>query len=338
MQQSGIYDRGLHCMNDQKQRIAFDFRRSLTRFFFNQAMLIILLVFIIGMSFVAKDFLTVGNIFNIIRQITVHGIVACGMTIVIIGKGMDLSAASILALCAVVNVMLQPFGYLVAIVAAIVVGFLSGFINGYLIGKVKANFIIVTLGTQIFYKGVALIISGGRNLKSRPEQIFHFIGDESLLGIPVLAYFLVVTMVIVGILLHKTISGRKLYAVGLNDRAARVAGINASNVVMWSYIINGLIISLGSIVLTSRLPRIRVGTASTYLFDVITIVVLGGTALSGGVGGIYKTAIGLFIFAIINNGMALLSIPFEYQQLIKGVILILAVLYDEFNRRKRLTY
>jgi ribose transport system permease protein len=321
-----------------REQTSFKLWKNLTRFFFNQAMLIVLIVFIIGMSLVAKGFLTIGNIFNIIRQITVHGIVACGMTIVVIGKGMDLSAASILALCAVVNVMLQPFGYPIAITAAIAVGFIAGFINGYLIGKVRANFIIVTLGTQIFYKGVALIISGGRNLKSRPERIFHFIGDESLLGIPVLAYFLVVTMVVVGILLHKTISGRRLYAVGLNDRAARAAGINVSNVIMWSYIVNGLIISFGSIVLTSRLPRIRVGTASTYLFDVITIVVLGGTALSGGVGGIYKTAIGLFIFAIINNGMALLSIPFEYQQLIKGVILILAVLYDEFNRRKRLMY
>jgi ribose/xylose/arabinose/galactoside ABC-type transport system permease subunit len=143
-------------------------------------------------------------------------------------------------------------------------------------------------------------------------------------------------MVFVGILLQKTIAGRRLYAVGLNDRSARVAGINTSKVVMWSYIINGLLIGVASIIITSRLPRIRVGTASEYLFDVITIVVLGGTALSGGVGGIYKTAVGLLIFAIINNGMALLSIPFEYQQLIKGIILILAVLYDEYNRRKRL--
>jgi ribose/xylose/arabinose/galactoside ABC-type transport system permease subunit len=290
---------------------------------------------IVLMSIVSDDFLSLGNLFNVVRQFTVHGVMACGMTIVIIGKGVDLSAASILALCAVVNVMLQPYGYLVAITAAIAVGFICGLINGYLIGKVRANFIIVTLGTQIFYKGVALIISGGRNLRSRSEPLFHYIGDESLFGIPVLAYFLVIIMVFVGILLQKTIAGRRLYAVGLNDRSARVAGINTSKVVMWSYIINGLLIGVASIIITSRLPRIRVGTASEYLFDVITIVVLGGTALSGGVGGIYKSAIGLLIFAIINNGMALMSIPFEYQQLIKGIILILAVLYDEFNRRKR---
>jgi ribose transport system permease protein len=313
-----------------------DVRKGAARFFYGHTMLIILIIMIVVMSIVSDNFLSLGNLFNIIRQFTVHGVLACGMTIVIIGKGVDLSAASILALCAVVNVMLQPFGYITAISAAMAVGFVCGLINGYLIGKLKANFIIVTLGTQIFFKGVALIISGGRNLRSRPEEIFHYIGDQSLLGIPVLAYFLVIIMVLVGILLQKTIAGRRLYAVGLNDRASRVAGINTSKVVMWSYIINGLLIGVASIIITSRLPRIRVGTASEYLFDVITIVVLGGTALSGGVGGIYKTAVGLLIFAIINNGMALLSIPFEYQQLIKGIILILAVLYDEYNRRKRL--
>jgi ribose transport system permease protein len=301
-------------------------------------MFLVLAVLFVIMSLTSDKFLTVGNLFNIIRQVTVLGIMACGMTIVIIGKGMDLSAASILALCAVVNVMLQPFGYLTAVSAAILTGIVCGFINGYLIGKVKANFIIVTLGTQILFTATALIISGGRNLKSRTERIFSYIGDESILGIPIMAYFLIIVFIVFGILLHKSTAGRRLFATGLNDRAAQVAGINTPNTIMASYIINGFIIAVASVIITSRLPRIRVGTASYYLFDVITIVVLGGTALSGGVGGIYKTVIGLMIFAIINNGMALMSIPFEYQQMTKGIILILAVLYDEFNRRKRLLY
>jgi len=317
---------------------SINFKRKFARFFFSQAMFLVLAVLFIIMSLTSDKFLTVGNLFNIIRQVTVLGIMACGMTVVIIGKGIDLSAASILALCAVVNVMLQPFGYLTAVSAAILTGIVCGFINGYLIGKVKANFIIVTLGTQILFTATALIISGGRNLKSRTERIFSYIGDESILGIPIMAYFLIIVFIVFGILLHKSIAGRRLFATGLNDRAAQVAGINTPNILMASYIINGFIIAVASVVITSRLPRIRVGTASYYLFDVITIVVLGGTALSGGVGGIYKTVIGLMIFAIINNGMALMSIPFEYQQMTKGIILILAVLYDEFNRRKRLLY
>jgi ribose transport system permease protein len=309
--------------------------RAALNLFYGQTMLIILVVMIAVMSIASGDFLSVRNILNILRQFAVPGIMACGMAIVIIGKGMDLSSASILALSAVANVMLQPYGYGWAVAASVVVGFACGFVNGFLIAKVRANFIIVTLGTQIIFTGIALIVTGGRNLRSRPEAIFHYIGDQSILGIPVLGWFLVLTMVAAGILLHRTIAGRRLFAVGLNDRAARAAGINVSRVVMWSYIINGLLLGLAAILLTSRIPRIRVGTAAEYLFDVITIVVLGGTALSGGVGGIYQTAIGLLIFAIINNGMALLSLPYEFQQLMKGIILILAVLYDEFNRRRR---
>ncbi len=325
-------------MSDLSINESTGIKKRFVRFFFSQAMLLVFIVLFIAMSFASDKFLTTGNLFNIIRQSTVLGMMACGMTIVIIGKGVDLSAASILALCAVTNVMLQPFGYITAIVASIIVGIVCGLINGFLIGKVKANFIIVTLGTQILFTAMALIVSEGRNLKSRTEPIFSYIGKESILGIPVMAYFLVITFIIFGVLLHKTIGGRRLFATGLNNPAAKVAGINTSNIIMGSYVINGFICGVASVVLTSRLPRIRVGTASEYLFDVITIVVLGGTALTGGVGGIYKTAIGLGIFAIIANGMSLLGIPYEFQQMVKGIILVLAVLYDEFNRRKRLLY
>jgi ribose transport system permease protein len=310
-------------------------RKRAVDIFYSQTMLLILILLVVVMSFASKGFLSTGNLFNILRQFSVHGIMACGMTIVIIGKGMDLSAASILALSAVANVMLQPYGYLYAVAGAVVVGFACGLVNGYLIAKVKANFIIVTLGTQIIFTGIALIVTGGRNLRSRPEAVFHWIGDANFLGVPVLGWLLLVILVVAGVLLQKTVAGRRLYAVGLNERAARASAIHTERIILGSYALNGLICGIASVLLTSRTPRIRVGTASDYLFDVITIVVLGGTALSGGVGGIYRTAVGLLIFAIINNGMALLSLPYEYQQLVKGVILILAVLYDEATRRRR---
>jgi len=315
-----------------------NFGRGLKKLFYNQTILLILILFVIIISIASPNFLRVSNIFNIVRQITVLGIMACGMAIVVIGKGMDLSAASILALAAVVNVMLQQFGYWPAAIAGVLVGVACGFLNGFIIGKIKANFIIVTLGTQILFTSLALIISQGRNLSSRSEKIFSYISDESILGVPVIAWLLLFIMVIVGVTLQKTISGRRLYATGLNDKAALVAGINVSNVIMSTYVINGLLIGIASVVLCARLPRIRVGTAADYLFDVITVVVLGGTSLSGGIGNIYKTAIGLLLFAVINNAMALLTVPFEFQQLTRGVILIIAVLYDEFNRRKRVLY
>lgn len=315
-----------------------NFSKGLKRFFYDQTILVIFIVLVIIISIASPNFLRISNIFNIVRQVTVLGIMAAGMTIVVIGKGIDLSSASILALAAVVNVMLQQFGYWPAALAGVSVAIACGFVNGFLIGKIKANFVIVTLGTQILFTSIALIISQGRNLSSRPEKIFSYIADESILGVPVIAWFLLLIMIVVGILLQKTSSGRRLYATGLNDKAALVAGINVSNVVMSTYVINGLLVGIASVVLVSRLPRIRVGTAADYLFDVITIVVLGGTALSGGIGNIYKTAIGLLLFAVINNAMALLTVPYEFQQLTRGIILIIAVLYDEFNRRKRALY
>jgi ribose transport system permease protein len=315
-----------------------NFGKGLKKVFYNQTILIILIVFVIIISIASPNFLRVSNIFNIIRQITVLGIMACGMSIVVIGKGMDLSAASILALAAVVNVMLQQFGYWPAAIAGVLVGVACGFFNGFIIGKIKANFIIVTLGTQILFTSLALIISQGRNLSSRQEKIFSYISDESILGVPFIAWFLLIILVIVGVMLQKTIAGRRLYATGLNDKAALVAGINVSNIIMSTYVVNGLLIGIASVVLCARLPRIRVGTAADYLFDVITVVVLGGTSLSGGIGNIYKTAIGLLLFAVINNAMALLTVPYEFQQLTRGIILIIAVLYDEFNRRKRVLY
>jgi ribose transport system permease protein len=311
-------------------------KKAVANVFYAQTMLLVLILLIVVMSVASRDFLSFGNLFNVVRQYSVHGILAAGMTIVIIGKGMDLSAASILSLCAVANVLMQPLGYAVSIAGSLAVGLACGLLNGYLIAKVKANFIIVTLGTQIIFTGIALIITGGWDMKSRPEPVFHWLGEASILGFPVLGWSLVATLAISGVLLARSVAGRRLYAVGLNDRAARASGINDSRLVLMTYVINGLICGAASVLLTSRIPRIRVGTASDYLFDVITIVVLGGTALSGGVGSIYRTAIGLLIFAIMNNGMAILHLPFEYQQLTKGIILILAVLYDEFNRRRRL--
>ncbi|MCL4385706.1 MAG: ABC transporter permease [Actinobacteria bacterium] len=326
-------------MNDLvENKKSLNFGRGLKKFFYDQTILVIFIVIVIIISIASPNFLRISNIFNVIRQITVLGIMACGMTIVVIGKGMDLSSASILALAAVVNVMLQQFGYWPAAIAGVLVAVACGFINGFIIGKIKANFIIVTLGTQILFTSLALIISQGRNLSSRPEKIFCYIADEKLLGIPVIAWILIIIMIIVGILLQKTIPGRRLYATGLNDKAALVAGINVSNIITSTYVINGFLIGIASVVLCSRLPRIRVGTAADYLFDVITVVVLGGTSLSGGIGNIYKTAIGLLLFAVINNAMALLTVPFEFQQLTRGIILIIAVVYDEFNRRKRVLY
>ena len=220
-------------MNDLETTVTGkkDIKRGFAKFFFSQAMLIVLVVLFVAMSLSSDIFLSVNNIYNLFRQVAILGVMACGMTVVIIGKGIDLSAAAIVGLAAVANVMLQQYGYFTGVFVAIVVGTICGFINGYFIGKVKANFIIVTLATQILFTAIGLIVSEGRNLTSKSDRIFSYIGEEKIFGFPIIILFLIVTMVITGILLQKTIAGRRLYAVGLNDNAALVSGINVSNVI-----------------------------------------------------------------------------------------------------------
>jgi len=139
------------------------------------------------------------------------------------------------------------------------------------------------------------------------------------------------------VLLKKTPFGRRLYAVGLNSRAAFAAGVNTAAVVLLAYVISGIACGVGGIVLVSRLTMAQPAAGAPYLFDIVTAVILGGTSMSGGFGSIYKTVIGFILLGVINNGMALLGVPFEYQQMVKGLIFIFAVVYDEFMKRKRLS-
>ena len=319
---------------NQKKNISGKLKRTI----FEQAILIILCVLVIVMSIFLKGFWTWNNLFNMLRQNAVLGIMACGMTIVIISKGIDLSSAAILSLSAIAALKVQHLGYFALVLTAITVGLICGLINGVIIGKIKANFLIVTLATAILFKAASFILSGGRNVRVDNNNVYTFIGIGNIFRIPAIAYLLVAIVLFTGILLHKSIIGRRFYLTGINDKAALASGINVSNISMLAYIINGVLIGISAIALSARLPRIRVDTGSDYLFDVITIVVLGGTSLSGGVGGINKTILGFAVFILMVNGMALLGIPYEFQQLIKGIILVSAVLYDEYSKRRRVLY
>lgn len=311
------------------------FLRAIKSFFLNQAILISLFAIIIIMSIVSDGFLTTQNLINIARQISILGILAAGMTIVIIGKNIDLSIASMISLCSVVAVKMQPYGFILSVISTICLGLVCGAINGIVIGKLRTNIILTTLSTQLIFLGLALLLTKGINLFGSTENIFLFFGNSNFLGIPVMALILVLVLAVNGIVLQKTVVGKKIYAIGFNRRAALASGVNVSNIVMLTYIINGLNVAIASLVLASKLPLIRASMSPDHLFDTITIVVLGGTALSGGIGNMQKTALGLLLLGVINNSMALLALPFEYQQLAKGAILILGVLYDEYTNRRR---
>ena len=309
---------------------------KIKKFIFSQSMLLILFLIIIVVSVIAPQFFTIRNIFNIFRQVSVLAIMAIGMTYVIIGKGIDLSIHGILGLCAIAGMLIQPYGYWLSIIVSIIIGITCGLLNGYLIGFVKANPIIVTLSTGLIYLGLAFIISKGEFITNPSEGVYSFIGNASILGIPAVLYLYIIFVLVFGIILKSTIYGRQLYAIGANEEASKVAGIKTPIIKMLSYVILGFTIGVAALVYTSRLNTVRVDKSDQWVFDVITIVVLGGTALSGGVGNMYKTVIGLMVFSVLNNSIGIMNMPFEYALVLKGLVLISAVIWVEFSVRKRL--
>ncbi len=303
-------------------------------FLLQQATLVFLIVIIIVLVFVAPGFFSVRNIFNLFRQNAVIGIMAIGMTYVIIGKGIDLSISGMLAFCLISTVLMQTYGYLLSVVAAVAAGILCGLLNGYIISSFKAHAIIVTLSTGLIYAATALIISDGKSITTSSARVFSFVGNESILGIPVLLYIMIILFIIFGFILKSSIYGRRLYSTGLNEKAALVTGIKTSSIILGSYVIQGFTVGVAAIIMASRLNTVRANIESSAVFDVITIVVLGGTALSGGKGSMYKTVIGFLIFSVLINSMGVMNLQFEYQQVIKGVVLIGAVILDQYMRRK----
>lgn len=321
----------------QRERL-IHYRRKLIEGFRDQAILVVLILIAVVMSIVSDNFFNLTNIFNIIKQVSILGIMACGMTIVVIGGGIDLSIGSILSLCIVVATKMQAFGYAVSVLMGFAVGICCGLINGLLIGKVRANAILVTLANLTLFQAATYIYVGGMNVPGKTTGIYAFVGRGSVLGIPTIILALLVVLLVAGIVLGKTRYGRKLYATGLNPAAAIASGIRTSNIILSTYVFLGITAAIAALILTSRLGRAHPTVGAPYLFDVITAVVLGGTSLSGGVGSIYKTTIGFLFIGELNNSMVLLGIPSTYQQMIKGIVLIAAVLYDEYNKRRRYYY
>ncbi len=303
---------------------------------YSNIMVVVLIVMVVVVSLASDKFLTYRNLTNIVLQMSVLGIMSIGMTFVIISKGIDLSIAGILALTTVTAMQLQNSGYFIALIGAVIVGILCGLLNGVFVGILKTSFVVVTLSTNLIFMSLALIFSKGKNMTIRPERIYSYLGNENILYLPVAFYILIVLFVFFGIYLSKGRYGRQLYATGLNSRAAITSGIRSDLVILKAYTIQGLMVGLASLVHISRLSTVRVQLQPTYVFDTITIVVLGGTALSGGKGGLHRTIIGVAIFGLIQNSMGLLHISYDFQQMIKGVVLVIALIVDEYMSQKRL--
>lgn len=299
-------------------------------------MLLILLALILVMSILSPTFFTSGNLLNIIRQMSVVGIVAIGVTMVIITSGIDLSSGSVIALVSVIVASFaQPdsFPLIVPILIGLCVGLMTGVINGTIISKGKIAPFIVTLGMMTAARGAALLFSGGRPIGNLSEP-FRFIGQGTVLGIPVPILIFALVGVVSYLLLNKTKFGKYVYAIGGNEQAAIIAGVNVEKYKIMVYGYAGLLSAIAGIILTSRIASGQPTAGNMYELDAIAAAVIGGTSLSGGIGTIGGTIIGALIIGVMNNGLDLLNVSSYWQQILKGAIIVTAVFIDARKNKK----
>jgi inositol transport system permease protein len=309
---------------------------------------LVLLLMIVLLSIVQPAFLEPTNIFNVLTQSSIFGIMALGMTFVIISKGIDLSVGSVLAVAGVVAASLgQVAGatekyfpglpvmpVIVPILAALVIGGFCGFINGFLIAKTKIPAFIATLGMFTVARGFALIYTSGRPVSNLVPSL-TFLGEKvfNVIPVPVIIYFIMI--VISYILLNKTRFGKNTYAIGGNITAAEVSGVKVSKYLILIYTYCGLLAGLAAIVFAGRVGSVHPGAADGYELTAIAAATIGGTSHSGGIGTIGGAFVGAMILAVLRNGFTLLGVNAYWQKVAEGIIIVGAVIIDMRKNAKK---
>lgn len=319
--------------------MAFDVLKNAIKGNFSKyGLFIILLILCAILSAATPNFFTVNNLLIVAKQISINGILAVGVTYVLLTGGVDLSLGSVVALTGVVSASFakgENSSLIAPLFVGIFAGTVCGFLNGLIVGRGRVAPFIATLGMMTVARGAALVISGGRPVTGLNSG-FMIIGGGEIFRIPIPVLILAVTAAISAVILKYTPTGRHIYAVGDSELAARVCGINIVRVKLFAYTICGAFAGLAGVVLASRITAGQPNAGIAYELDAIAAVVIGGTSLSGGVGGIGGTILGALLMGIINNGLDLLNISSYYQQIIKGIIIIGAVWMDTATNKWRL--
>ena len=286
------------------------------------------------LSVLSPAFLTAQNVINVLRQISINAVLAVGVTYVILTGGIDLSLGSVVAITGVLAaIFAHPGAYpLIAPIAiGILGGILIGVVNGVVITRFRVAPFIATLGMMTIARGGALIISKGRPVSNLSDS-FNFIGNGSLLGVPVPVLILAGVFLASHFVLRRTTFGRYVYAVGGNEEAARASGIGTHRIKIACYSICAGLAGLAGIIQASRIATGQPNAGIAYELDAIAAVVIGGTSLSGGIGGVTGTILGALIIGTLNDGLDLLNVSSYYQQVVKGMIIIGAVVLDRERR------
>ena len=323
----------------------FDAFSFLARF----APLIFLLLLMAVFAILEPRFLSSINLFNVMRQVSIVGLLAIGMTFVILTAGIDLSVGSLLAFAGLVAAAVAKggmqdrftvgdeaigYGWPLAALAAIAIGLIGGSLQGIAITRLKVPPFVVTLGGMSVFRGAALLFAAGGPISGfQPD--FTWWGQGKIFSVPVPVIIFLVLAAIAHIVLRYTRYGRRVYAVGGNPEAARLAGLNVNGIICSVYIIMGFFAGLGSFVLAARLNSAEAVAGTGYELTVIASVVIGGTSLFGGAGSIFGTVIGTILIGVLLNGLVLMNVSSYIQQIIIGVIIVLAVAFDTFAKSRR---
>ena len=304
---------------------------------------IALALLVIGLSLVSPEFRAPSNFMNLLRQATFNGLIAFGMTCVILSDGIDLSVGSTYALSAIVCAELIMHGMpaIVAILVALIVGTLLGVVSGILVTKGRLQPFIATLITMTAYRGLAMILTDGKPISRLAESLtsgsflFKALGKGNLVSIfneniklPIPALILILAFLAFYFFLHKTTYGRRIYATGSNAKCANLVGVNTSKIKISVYAISGFMSALAGLIMISRLNSAQPDMGSGFELDAIAAVALGGTSMSGGRGKITGTVAGVLIIAALNNGLNIMGVTSYYQDVIKAIVILGAVLSD----------
>lgn len=308
--------------------------------------LLALAVMVVALSLVSDTFLTVENGLNVLRQISINLCLSIGMTMVILSGGIDLSVGSVLALSGAVaagllknGLVIEPLGVVLdftvagAIVAGLVVGLVLGWHNGLAITLFRLPPFVATLGMLSIARGLTMLWTRGFPITGLGDE-FAFLGTGYWLGLPMPVWISAVLVVVFVVVTRRTRFGRHLYAVGGNQRAAELSGLNVPRIKRLVYIIGGGLAGVAGLLTTARLDSATPNAGFSYELDSIAAVVIGGTSLSGGRGSILGTVLGCLIIGVLNNGLVLMEVSPFWQQVVKGYVILVAVAMDRASRRE----
>ena len=297
---------------------------------------VIFIALVVVLACLKPSFISLGNLVNILKQASINGILAFGMMFVIVAGGFDMSVGSTVAFAGILAAMTGQGNYplIVPLLVAMLAGLLVGIVNG--VGVAVGNLppFIMTLGTMTAVRGLALLISDGKPVIGLSPE-YKAVAASSIFGIPMLAVFLTIIIAICSFVLSKTVYGRRVYACGGNLLAARVSGINTTKIRVSTFAIAGLLAGLSGFLMTSRVTIGQPTAAESYEMDAITACVVGGVSMSGGVGKPWGVVVGCLLVTVITNGLDIMGVSSHWQKIVKGAIIVAAVLIDINGKNKK---